>query len=63
MFKFEGNWVFHYKIKFLVTDDVCFNIQKCKENVKKSTFSKKMICQKQKLNFWKEGKVLKNADV
>ena len=30
----EGNWIFHEKINFLATDDLCFGIQKCKENVK-----------------------------
>ena len=53
MFKFERQWVFYVNIQSLVTDDVSFNIQKYKENVKHSTFSKKLIFPKQKGNFLK----------
>ena len=47
---FEGKWAIQYKIQFIVTDDVCFNIQKYNENVKNDTLtlSKKLIFQKQK---------------
>ena len=61
MFKFKGKWVVHEVIQSLVTDNVCFNIQKCKENLKKSTFDKKKIFSEAKGKFLKEMKYLKDA--
>ena len=40
---FKGKQMFNYKILFLVTNDLCFNFQKCKEELKKITFSKKVM--------------------
>ena len=59
MLKLEGKRVFHDKIQSLVTDDVCFNIQECKENVKKCTLVKSLFLRRKSETFERNASILK----
>ena len=52
---------FHDKIQFLVTEDLCFNIKKCKENVKIALLATSWCFRNKNDIFWKECKFLKNT--